>query len=76
MDTRTTGYLHPANAYHNIADKKDYIRLGCYIRSVQDWENDFDNNPCEFTRNSKQWKERKAVYEYLKRWLEIQKDFP
>ena len=67
------GYKYSANAYFNLTDNKEYIRLGCFIRTIEDWEKDFDNNQNEFPLKSKQWHERKAVYEYLKSWLEIQK---
>src|SRR3990167_9230117 len=30
------------------ADGKIYIRLGCYVRPLQEWDEDFWNNPSEF----------------------------
>src|SRR4030066_175095 len=38
------GYKYPANAYFNLTNNKEYIRLGCYIQTVDEWEKNFDNN--------------------------------
>ena len=67
----TNGYKYPANAYHNDRDGKDYVRLGCFIRTIEEWEKDFNNNSNEFPPESKEWLKRRAVYEFLKRCLEL-----
>ena len=56
-------------------DGKQYIGLGCHLRSVDDWENNFWNNPNEFPNdNSIKSQLRVLAFETAKKWLEINKD--
>jgi hypothetical protein len=53
-------------------DDKQYIRLGCYTRLLEDWEKDFWNNICEFPNdNSMKSNLRLLAYETCKKWLEL-----
>jgi hypothetical protein len=55
-------------------DNKHYIRLGCYTRLVEEWENDFWNNESEFPNdNSLKSQYRVMAYELCKKWLELNK---
>ena len=55
-------------------DNKHYIRLGCYTRSVEDWEKDFWNNDSEFPNDKSLKSEyRVMAYEVCKKWLELNK---
>jgi hypothetical protein len=50
-----------------------YIRMGCYFRSLSEWENDFWNNPNEFPNNrSEQSELRLMAFETSKKWFDIQ----
>jgi len=65
------GYKYPANAYYCLNKKAGIIRLGCHRRTLNDWEKDFNNNTTEFPIGSIQLERKKAVYNFLKVWLEI-----
>jgi len=67
------GYRYQATAYWELKSGKPFVNLGCYSRTIEKWEKDFNNNPKEFPVNSPEWADRKAVYEYCKNWLEIHK---
>jgi uncharacterized protein YjbI with pentapeptide repeats len=55
-------------------DDKKYIKLGCYLRSVEEWEKDFWNNNNEFPNdNSIKSQLRVLAFETCKKWLEINK---
>jgi len=55
-------------------DNKHYIKLGCYTRLVEEWENDFWNNKSEFPNdNSLKSQYRVMAYEICKKWLELNK---
>ena len=57
-----------------VEDGKFYIKLGCYLRSVENWEKDFWNNPNEFPDdNSVKSQLRVLAYETCKKWIEINK---
>ena len=43
-----------------------WIQLGCRLRTVEDWENDFWNNPHEFPEGSKAGKKRLHAYNTIK----------
>lgn len=66
------GHEYVANAYTDTKTGINYIRLGCFIRSVEAWEVDFENNVEEFLVGSLQWRQRRNVYEFLKKHLEIE----
>jgi hypothetical protein len=52
-------------------DGKKYIRLGCYIRTVDEWGGDFWNNPTEFPNDgSEKSQARWFAYQTCLRWLE------
>jgi hypothetical protein len=60
----------------SIIDENDikYIKLGCHLRKVEDWENDFWNNTNEFpNNNSEKSNLRLFAYETAKKWFEIVK---
>ena len=63
-------YKYTAGCYYDSKVKSVIIRLGCYHRSIGDWEKDFDNNQNEFPVDSDAYKKRVAVYSYLKGWAE------
>ncbi|MCP4987223.1 MAG: pentapeptide repeat-containing protein [Colwellia sp.] len=50
----------------------EYIRLGCYFRTIDDWEMDFWNNNRDFPNDGSIDSElRKLAYETGKRWIEL-----
>jgi hypothetical protein len=53
-------------AFLNKKDKKLYIQMGCFTRSVQDWESDFNNNKQEFPIGSEVLKQREKAYKTIK----------
>jgi hypothetical protein len=63
--------------YHVLAYRNNnipYIQLGCYLRTVEEWEKDFWNNPYEFTdHESEESKRRLFAFEIAKRVLEADK---
>jgi uncharacterized protein YjbI with pentapeptide repeats len=53
-------------------EKRKWIKLGCYTRLCSDWENNFWNNPNEFTNdNSLKSNLRKLAFETCKKWFEL-----
>lgn len=42
------GYAYISRSYFEINTQKWYIQMGCYLRTLEEWENDFWNNPKEF----------------------------
>jgi len=68
--------LYQHTAMPIIAKNGDeFIRLGCFIRSVHDWEVDFWNNPGEFPNNGdKPSKLRLMAYKTCLQWLEINRN--
>ena len=51
-----------------------YIKMGCYIRLLSEWENDFWNNPSEFPNDGNiESKYRLMAYEFCKKWIELNK---
>ena len=56
-------------------DGKHWVKLGCHLRTVEDWEKDFWNNNNEFPNdNSVKSQLRVLAFETAKKWLEINKD--
>ncbi len=55
-------------------DGTEYVKMGCYIRTVKDWNKDFWNNKSEFP-NSKVLKSQLRVlaYKTAKAWLKLNK---
>ena len=48
------------------------IKMGCYDRSLQEWESDFWNNNNEFPNDgSLKSNQRLLAYETAKKWLEL-----
>ncbi len=59
-----------------IIDNKgnEYIKLGCFTRSLSEWESDFWNNDDEFPNDKSIDSElRKLAYETCKKWLKLNK---
>jgi len=56
--------------YANI-NPPDKISLGCFSRTVQEWEEDFNNNIDEFPIGSPALQSRKNAYQFCKKDLEI-----
>ena len=58
-------------------DGKHYVKLGCHLRTVEDWEKDFWNNDNEFPNdNSIKSQLRVLAYDTCKKWLEINSEKP
>ena len=53
-------------------DDKKYVKMGCYTRTVEEWDNDFWNNNKEFPNDgSKESKLRLFAYNTAKEWFKI-----
>jgi len=58
----------------SIIDKngQKWVKLGCFMRTLEDWEKDFWNNNSEFLDdNSLKSNLRVLAYETCKKWLEL-----
>ena len=54
------------------ARNERYIKMGCFLRKVKEWEKDFWNNDREFPDNdSEASKLRLMAYEAAKKWFDI-----
>jgi hypothetical protein len=60
---------YPYLSYGFKHKNKNYVRLGCYCRTIEEWDADFNNNPNEFPEGSPQLAVRKFIYECMKNWL-------
>jgi len=55
-------------------DDIKYVKMGCFIRKLSDWESDFWNNDNEFpNNNSEKSNMRLFAFEVAKKWFEIVK---
>jgi len=57
-----------------IIDENDikYIKMGCFTRTLEEWENNFWNNETEFPDdNSEKSKLRVFAFEIAKKWFDI-----
>jgi hypothetical protein len=53
-------------------DGKEYVKMGCHLITVEEWEKDFWNNPNEFPNNGiLKSKMRVFAYETAKKWIEL-----
>ena len=53
-------------------DNVKYVKMGCYTRTVEEWDKDFWNNPNEFPNNGDEdSKMRLFAYETAKKWFDI-----
>jgi len=50
------------------------VRLGCYDRTVEEWDANFWNNTDEFPAKSPKGQNRRMVYEFIKTWLLANKE--
>ena len=69
------GYFHNIYRYHAIPiitkDGEEYVKLGCHLRSVNAWEDDFWNNLREFPNDgSEHSKKRMEAFQACLKWLE------
>ena len=76
---KTTPFIILPNAYKYLAagyfdenKKVNYVQLGCYARTVTDWEKDFWNNNKEFPEGSPQSIRRWNAFNLIKNFLESQ----
>lgn len=58
-----------------VPDEKadDKIRLGCFTRTVEEWEEDWNNNDNEFS--TEELEVRRAAYNFNKEWLRIYREY-
>ena len=65
-------YKYQCYGYYN----KEYprVRLGCHDRTIEEWKNDFDNNPEEFPHDSPKYKNRLYNFTCISQWLLDNKD--
>jgi len=55
--------------YGYFRNKEMRVRLGCFDRTVREWDNDFWNNHEEFPKDSPQGQNRFMVYSFIKEYL-------
>lgn len=60
---------YPYQCYAYIHNNESRVRLGCYDRTIEEWDADFWNNNKEFPEGSPLGQIRKLNYETLKNWL-------
>lgn len=54
-------------------DNVNWLKLGCYTRTLEEWNNDFWNNDKEFPNdNSEKSNLRLFAFETAKKWFELQ----
>ena len=62
-----SAYRYNAFMYFNETDNKWWVQLGCHLRTIEEWDADFWNNPSEFPNNgSEKSNDRLRVYTALK----------
>lgn len=59
-------YKYIASGYIDQKTKRVVIQLGCYVRFVEEWDMDFDNNQSEFPIGSDVLKKRRKIFEAIK----------
>ena len=62
-------YKYIARGYFNEIDKKHYIQLGCYLRTIDEWDGDFWNNNDEFPEGSEPGNLRFETFNKIKKYL-------
>ena len=55
------GYKYSAGCYLDEKTNEIIIRLGCFHRTIPEWDTDFDNNIKEFPLNSLEREKRWEV---------------
>lgn len=60
---------YPYQAHGYYCKNKKRVRLGCFDRTVEEWDSNFWNNDEEFPENSPQGKNRFMIYTFIKEWL-------
>jgi carbonic anhydrase/acetyltransferase-like protein (isoleucine patch superfamily) len=61
-------YRYPAGVYFDSRTEEIIVRLGCYHRTVEEWESNFDNNVFEFPLGSPEREARWQTFQFLKKW--------
>ena len=57
-----------------IKENEKRVKMGCFDRSLREWEDDFWNNDSEFpNNNSKKSNLRFLAFETAKKWFEVVK---
>ncbi len=55
-------------------DGTQYVKMGCYVRTVKEWNKDFWNNPSEFlNHDSIESQLRVLAYKTAKAWIKLNK---
>ena len=55
-------------------DETEWLVLGCYTRTLKEWEKDFWNNDSEFPNNGDEDSElRLLAFETAKKWFKLKK---
>ena len=67
------GYKYNSYSYWDYKKKEGKIGLGCFDRTVKEWDVDFDNNIQAFPLGSKERELRLFVFETHKKHLELTK---
>jgi len=65
-------YIYQSYGYYYQESLR--VRLGCYDRTVEEWDANFWNNTNEFPANSPKGQNRRMVYEFIKTWLLTNKE--
>jgi len=61
-------YKYGSSVYFDSRTEEIIVRLGCHHRTIEEWENDFDNNVNEFPIGSPQREARWQTFQFLKQW--------
>jgi uncharacterized protein YjbI with pentapeptide repeats len=67
-----SGLYHYVVIPYITEEDEKRVKMGCYDRTLAEWENDFWNNDCEFpNNNSEKSNLRLMAFETAKKWFEI-----
>jgi uncharacterized protein YjbI with pentapeptide repeats len=57
------------SSYGYKCNGKLRVRLGCFDRTIEEWDSNFWNNEKEFPQDSPEGKNRFMIYGFIKTWL-------
>ena len=59
-------YKYPVGTYYDFNRNEILIRMGCFHRTIEEWDNDFYNNDKNFPKGALQTIRREFAYKIIK----------